>query len=83
MSFPILTQWFDLVAQPKATERPSLEERGIALACKIVRDHDEEATPPDVGCYECTLGMVPRAKETGPCLYHAACELIRDAGLEP
>lgn len=83
---PDFSAWFDLITpHPSQDGRPLtlLERSGIRLACRVILEHDEETTPPDVGCYECTLGMVLRTKETGPCLYHAACEFIREAGLEP
>lgn len=59
------------------------QEAGIRLACRVILEHDEEVTPPDTGCLECSLGTVPKHLETGPCLYHQACELLREVGLEP
>jgi hypothetical protein len=55
----------------------------LAIAVRVVKEHDDERDPPDPGCFECTEGVVPMHLEKGPCLYHAAKAAIRKATTQP
>lgn len=72
------------VPKPAARAKAALFARAGAMLGIIkgfVDDFDnDDRTPQDAGCLDCTAGTTPNDRNTGPCFYHRAEALLKALG---